>query len=44
MRSNKNVETLALKHGENPSVTLKMASPVVDGMQIHCVERQEEMD
>ena len=30
--------------GENPSVTLKMASPVVDGMQIHCVERQEEMD
>jgi len=30
--------------GENPSVTLKMARPVIDGMQVHCVERQEEVE
>jgi len=29
--------------GENPSVTLKTVIPQIDGMQIHCVERQEEM-
>ena len=29
--------------GENPSVTLKKANPIVDGMNTLCVERQEEM-
>ena len=29
--------------GENPSITLKSAIPQIDGMNIHCVERQEEM-
>ena len=29
--------------GENPSVTLKTAIPQIDGMNIHCVERKEEM-
>ena len=29
--------------GENPSVTLKTVNPMIDGMSIHCVERQEEM-
>ena len=29
--------------GENPSLTLKTAMPQIDGMQVHCVERQEEM-
>jgi len=29
--------------GESPSETLRMVSPIVDGMQVHCVERQEEM-
>ena len=29
--------------GENPSVTLKTAKPQIDGMQVHCVERQEEI-
>ena len=29
--------------GENPSVTLKTEKPQIDGMQIHCVERREEM-
>jgi len=28
---------------ETPSHTLKTAIPVIDGMNIHCVERQEEM-
>jgi AraC-like DNA-binding protein len=28
---------------ENPSHTLKTAIPKIDGIQIHCVERQEEM-
>jgi len=29
--------------GENPSVTLKTDSPIIDGMNTHCVERKEEM-
>ena len=28
---------------ENPSVTLRSAIPQIDGMNIHCVERKEEM-
>ena len=29
--------------GENPSATLKISMPQIDGMKIHCVERKEEM-
>ncbi|SFZ98616.1 Transcriptional regulator, AraC family [hydrothermal vent metagenome] len=29
--------------GENPSVTLKVVNPVLDGMSEHCVERKEEI-
>jgi hypothetical protein len=29
--------------GENPSSTLKISIPQIDGMKVHCVERQEEM-
>jgi AraC-like DNA-binding protein len=30
--------------GENPSISLKNTSPVVVGMDTHCVERKEEID
>jgi len=30
-------------YGENPSVTLKNISPLLDGMSTHCVERKEEI-
>ena len=29
--------------GENPSITLKTKSPLIDGMNTHCVERKEEI-